>query len=449
MKNSAPFASNLAMILWLVVSPQPVAAKSHNPQPVSWFTANLSGKDPINNAFQAKSIGQDTLPDNKSKEQALAAMYEQAQKYAAEGSLEMAVITYEGLLRQSANYKDADAKLQPVREQLEQKQLNDKLESEYAMGRALLKAQDWTRAIITFEEVLKWDPNFRDARRRLNEAKRGLEKESTEIVTARYYANGVALMNQNDLGRALAAFEKVRNINPNYRNAAVLEAEIERMLGQKSPGGEIATVSNASLDSLYQGGLAAEQKGDWIKAVVAFEKLQVLQPDYRDVDERLIQARRRLNQLGILSAPTTRVNPWPSPLYVGSAMLGLAFIPLLGFVIFSPSVRARYHLIRGRYAEAVKIYERRLARKPDKVKLYPALANLYLLMGRHDERALKVYKMVLQLNLATTNRDEITATVGQHYLSEGRTDSDAIDVLESLLKSEKRKHIINERQTNA
>jgi hypothetical protein len=73
------------------------------------------------------------------------------------------------------------------------------------------------------------------------------------------------------------------------------------------------------------------------------------------------------------------------------------------------------------------------------VKLYSALANIYLLLGRNDENAIKVYKMVLQLNLNTRHRDEMSTIVAQNYLTEGRTDSDAIEVLESALKAEQRR----------
>jgi hypothetical protein len=43
----------------------------------------------------------------------------------------------------------------------------------------------------------------------------------------------------------------------------------------------------------------------------------------------------------------------------------------------------------------------------------------------------------LQLNLATSRREEINAIVAQNYLTEGRTDSDALEVLENALKSER------------
>jgi len=410
------------------------ARASGNLQQAKSLYEQIRAKNSTFKGLQEKLAEVDSLLSETVNKQNIAAMYDQAQKHLTDGNLEMAIIAYESLLQQSPNYKDAAIRLQKAREQLEQKQFTDKVESEYATGLALLKAQDWTRAVISFERVVSMDRNFREARRRLADAKRGLEKEGAEIITTRYYADGVASMNQNDLGRALEAFEKVKANNPNYRNVMSLIADIESRLGEKAP-----SLSLASLDSLYQSGVASQEMRDWLQAIVAFEKMQVLRPNYRDVSERLAHSRGQLQTAGVPPQASSG-SLWASPLYLGGAMVGLVVIPLLGIMMLSPGARARYHLLRGRYADAVNIYERLLVRKPERVKLYPALANLYLLMGRHDERAMKVYKMVLQLNLATSNRDEINANVAQHYLSEGRTDSDAIEVLENLLMSEQRKH---------
>ena len=119
----------------------------------------------------------------------------------------------------------------------------------------------------------------------------------------------------------------------------------------------------------------------------------------------------------------------------------LCLAPLLGAVLLSPNVRARYQMFRGNYTGAMQIYERQLAQHPERTKLYAPLASLYLLMGRKDDKALKVFKTVLQLNLPVPNRDEINGIVAQQFLNEGRMDSDAIEVLENALRSERQKQL--------
>jgi tetratricopeptide (TPR) repeat protein len=193
------------------------------------------------------------------------------------------------------------------------------------------------------------------------------------------------------------------------------------------------------VDSLYQDAMRAFAHEDWLQAVIAFEKIQVLQPNYRDVIDRLAQARAKLlavGKTGVSTPPRTNDGLY---FYVGGALAALVVLPLLGSVVLSPAARARIYLLRGDYIAAAQLYEKVLERHPNKVKLYPMLANIYLLLGRNDKKALKAYKMVLQLNLATRNRDEINALVAQNYLLEGRTDWDAIEVLENALKAERRR----------
>ncbi|MDZ7266818.1 MAG: tetratricopeptide repeat protein [candidate division KSB1 bacterium] len=389
---------------------------------------------------EAKIAELDSLLSVETTKMTLAALYEQAQRYAAEGRLEQAIANYENLMRQDATYKDVQASLDALRQQLEQKRLREKVDAEYANGMTALKARNWTRAILIFEKILELDPNFLEARKRLAEAQSGLDRESTETIVARYYAEGIAAFNRNELDAARAAFEKVHTINPNYRDTAALLADVKNALRQKTALNAEATAdaaATARLDSLYQAGLAAFAQKDWMQAVINFEKLQLLQPNYRDAADYLAQARANLYTFEPAEATTTRQAGGAYTLYLGGLLV--AFVLALGLVLFLPTTRARIHLLRGNYAAAALLYEGLLARHPYRMKLYPALANVYLLLGRTDEKALKVFKTVLQLNLAIKNRDEITSVVGQNYLREGRTDSDAIKVLESALQAEKRK----------
>ncbi len=416
------------------------AKASGNWQEAKTLLLQIKAKKPGDKTIEALLAAVETSQQVESQKQAVATLSQQAQQHATAGNWELAIASYEALLQQNPNDKDARAKLEAARQQLEQRQLKEKLESEYAAGLAALKGHDWTRAILAFEKVLEEDRNFRDVRKRLAEAQSGLERESTETIIARYYAEGVAAMNRNDLGGALAAFEKVRRINPNYRDSARLLAEIEKALRLKA-----APVA-ANIDSLYQMALAAFAQKDWMQAVVNLEKVRLLQPNYRDVVNRLAEARSFLvnpsaSQSYVPEGTTTKVvAPNEATNFSFLPLYGaLAALSLVGIVILSPTARARFHVLRGNYAAGVRIYEKILARHPQRVKLYLPLANLYLLLGRRDEAALKIFKTILLLNLATQNRDEISTIVAQNYLTEGRTDSDAIEVLEGALQAEQRR----------
>jgi tetratricopeptide (TPR) repeat protein len=311
---------------------------------------------------------------------------------------------------------------------------NEKLEKAYAAGQAALRAQQWMQAIAAFESVVASDRNYRDARQRLVEAQNGLEREATNPLAARYYVEGVTAMNRDDLNAALAALKKAHRLNPSYRDVAGLIAEIESKLQQQPPAGFASSVQ----DSLYRTGLAALNRGDWVQAVIAFEKTQLLQPDYRDVAERLAQARVQLEKSGSRASLAKNSS---GLFFFGGVLAALIVVPLAGAFILSPAARARLHLLRGDYAAATKVYENYLSRHPARLKFYPVLANLYLLQSRRDEHAMKIYKAILHFNLATPHREELSVIVAQKYLTEGRTDSDAIEVLEHALQVEQRRQL--------
>jgi len=385
---------------------------------------------------EARITRLDSLLKVEASNQALAALYEQAGQYANQGNLKLAAATYRKLLERSAGYRDADAKLEAVRLQLQQNQLSEKLESDYVAGVAALQARDWNRAILAFERVVRADRAYRDARTRLAQAKRGLQQESTRTAIARYYALGITAMNRNDLGEALAAFEEVRKLDKNYRDVASLLSQVQNALATDVTAATSAAVTPPQADSLYQQALAFLAEDDMVQAAATFEKLQVLQPNYRDVVDRLAQVRTYLQRNPTVGVPHRgKTN---TGLYIGVIAV-LVALPVLGLAVLNPSTRARICLFRGDYAAAARIYERILQRHPKRLRLYPKLAELYLLLGRNDEPAMKAYRMVLQLNLPTRNREEINSIVAQHYLAEGRVDSDALEVLESALQTERQR----------
>jgi tetratricopeptide (TPR) repeat protein len=255
------------------------------------------------------------------------------------------------------------------------------------------------------------DPSVRAVNRK---ASKPLNQESPEILVAQFYADGVAAMNRNDFDAALKAFQKVRLHDPNYREVSGFLLQIKNALAEKSNVAAHAAAPIVNSDSLYTSALSAASQGDWMQAVAALERLETLQPDYRDVVERLAQARAHLNRGA--SGPVAPAGNSTS-LQIGGALAAFVMLSLLGAVIFSPTVRARYYLWRHDHAAAAQIYESMLHRHPSRVKYYSTLAYIYLLQGRRDEQAVKVYQIVLQLNLHVHNREEINSIMSQNSLT--------------------------------
>lgn len=413
------------------------AVRQGNAQQARTFVEELQRQelDPQKSELLAAKV--DSLVKFETNQRVLTALYEQAQKETAAGNLAAAITTYEALLQQNAAYKDASARLETVRQQLTTQQTQAKLEEDYTAGTTALREKNWTAAILAFEKILQTDENFREARQRLAEAERALENESTETIVARYYVDGVAALNRDDIGSALAALERVRRLNPRYRNTTELLAQIEQRLQQQPKPAAPAPVTSNLIENLYQEALTARAQENWMQSVVALEKLQLLQPNYRDAVTLLAESHAQLVLTG--KNTLTREPAGNSLLSIGGMLAAIVGLPLIGYVAFSATARARLHLLRGNLLAAAQIYEKILLRHPERVRLYPILANLYLLMRRQDEQAMKIYKAILNLNIATQKHEEINALVAQNFLTEGRTDSDAIAVLENALKVERRK----------
>jgi tetratricopeptide (TPR) repeat protein len=187
--------------------------------------------------------------------------------------------------------------------------------------------------------------------------------------------------------------------------------------------------------------------GEFEKAVAVYDSL-LQYTGALDVAARFVKADTDFKMAWPLSAAMKSRRHDNSLVYIGGAFAALIVLPLLGFVFFSSTSRIAYYRWRKNYLAAARTFEKLLERHPQKINLYAPLAELYLRLRRHDERALKIYKTVLQLNLATRKRDEINAIVAQKYLAEGRTDSDVIEVLENALRAESRRQSLSLKAAN-
>lgn len=316
------------------------------------------------------------------------------------------------------------------------------LEIEYSTGLAARQRQHWTYAALVFERILDNDPNFRDTRAQLTEVEAYLKQMSTDSVLAGCYGDALYAMDRVDLGMARRALQKIHSLNPNYRDVAEYLAEIEMMLGWNRGVAPSQFVSNMTIslrDSLNRDVLHALRHEDWMRATISFEKLKIIHPSYRDVEDLL---QERWENMGGDTQQKTAVEPgrlddvWP---YLGGAFAAVVVLFMFSIVGSAPTLRARYFLWRGNFQRAAIIYEKILERDPARVKYFMPLAEIYLGLGKEDERAVKLYKTVLQLNLVTHQRDAMKTIVAQAYVAQGSTDGEGIEFLEHALETEMRK----------
>jgi len=361
-------------------------------------------------------------------------LYEDASKRFASRDLYGALNSFDRLQKIVPSFRDVNERIDEITDQITLVQKKDRLEYYYNEGVANQRRGNLTQAMTAFEAAANVDASYRDVRQRIAEIARRLQSESQESLTSRYYTDGLVAMQRKDYPMAINAFQHVFEMNQKYLDVSARLADARKAL-ERSISDEAHARFGPDIEQFYKDGLAALETGDYINAFVNFKSIELVAPTYKDISKKLEEARKQLSE----NVPRAQGRTLLGDILLAGAVALAIILPVVGLYAFSPAARARILLLQGDYSKAAEIYERLLARRPTRLKLYPVLANIYLLEGRTDEQAIKVFKMILQLNLLTHRRDDINAIVAQRFLSEGRKDHDAINIMEDALLIEMRK----------
>lgn len=346
-----------------------------------------------------------------------------------------AIQKFKQVLAQNSNYRDARAKLSEAEFSLEGKIREETMEKDYADAILALRRGNYPEAMLLLERIRRIEPNYRDVNTRYAEASANLNKQDMKSTITRFYQQGLSAYEGGNYADAVAAFNRVLALTDNFRDTAELLVEAQARLKTTRGGNEEAA-------TYYNQGLEEMAKGEYLQAIIAFEKVQMLNPNYKNVVDRLADAKAMLKKAERPSEDRKRDGVLGT---IGLA-LGLLLVPLVGIFALSPAMRARFLLLQGKYERAIKIYETILSRNPGKVRLYMTLANIYMLEKRQDDRAVKTFEMVLRLNMDTEHHDKIVAILANYYLREGRTDPEALEIMEKAAGTEingKRNNLLN------
>ncbi|KAA3656772.1 MAG: hypothetical protein DWQ10_14675 [Calditrichaeota bacterium] len=401
--------------------------------------ANINKKSPDYKDVPALMAQIDSLLARKEKVTLLTSLYNEGLRYEKENKFELAIATFEQILAQDNTFKDASDRLAALEKRIFEKNKDSELQNAYTEGIVAMESKEWTHAIIAFERVIKTDAGFKDAAKKLQVAKNNLKSQNQSLIIERFYADGKQAIFARNWGAALVALEKVKNINPNFKDVQILLAEVEERISSSLTSDNNTTIdlkTASMLDSLYTEAQGYIHLEDWFKSVSLLEKIQIIKPGYRDVIDLLATARTNLalsnNDLQNSIAMRNKGN---STLYYGGILFSLVFFPLLGFVLFVPHARAKAFTLIGKHHLAANIYEKLLQENPGKLKLYSPLANAYLINGRRDQKALELFSTILKLNLNIPNRKQLEKIVQQKYLARGSRSSEAIQAFKDASKS--------------
>ncbi|MDZ7264581.1 MAG: tetratricopeptide repeat protein [candidate division KSB1 bacterium] len=340
-----------------------------------------------------------------------------------------AILAFSQVEQQNPNYKDVKAKLEEAKTKLDQSLVEEGYEKLYNDGLAAFKEGNWVKALIAFEKVREWNPSYKNIGRMYNDTQNKLNQEEQGSVKNRYYSQGKSDLANGNWQAAIVSFRQLIRLDPNYR-------DVQELLSQA----EGRSRAEAQLEQQYAEAMTHFNNGDWLKAIVSLEQIQQIDPNYMDVKEKIAQAQENYNKTQSRGEKTLASTPMESPkspnrkwLLIGG-ILSLIMVPVGIALLATPSNRAKFYLMQGNFPKAAMIYESTLMKKPHKMKLYPALASIYLLQNRTDETAMKVYEISLQQKIDPQMRQKmLEITNGKSFK---KIQSDPIENLEEKLKQE-------------
>ena len=186
--------------------------------------------------------------------------YDRGIAHLEEGDYNLAEAEFREALRLAPDYWEAADKLQEVRAQIAaiatptSETRNEAVDLLYQQAQELYNQKNWIEAALELERLRGFDPYY--------------ERENvTEMLFSSYYNMALDLVNKDRLEEALRSFDKALEVKPNDPDVLV----------QKE------------LTSLYLTGLGYWET-DWVRAIESFSAIYQIDPEYKDVEQRLYEA---------------------------------------------------------------------------------------------------------------------------------------------------------------
>jgi TolB protein len=186
--------------------------------------------------------------------------YNRGLAHLEEGDYNLAEAEFREALRRAPDYREAADELRQVRAQIAamatptSEARNEATDLIYQQAQELYSQQNWIETALKLEQLRDLDPYY--------------ERESvTEMLFSSYYNMALDLVDKDRLEEALRSFDKALEVKP-----ADPEALVQK-----------------ELTSLYLTGLGYWE-ADWVRAVESFLAIYQVDPEYKDVKQRLYDA---------------------------------------------------------------------------------------------------------------------------------------------------------------
>ncbi|MBN2090679.1 tetratricopeptide repeat protein [candidate division KSB1 bacterium] len=405
-------------------------------------------KDVQSQIAKLEKSGNVITPGTADSETNLPELYRRAVSSLNDKKFQEAITLFERILAHNPDFLDAKAQLELARTQLQPSVPDPEIEKNYERGMRALRNRDYLEAFITLEKVRSINPNYKQVQWGLNQAKQNFQRQtspedpnSQANLSYRFYTEGLTAMQNQKWVEAVNAFEMVSQINPRYRNTQkfLIDARSKLDSTKLNRLTEVESeLKNREAQLYFEQGLANIKRENWVQAVIALEKAEVLQPGNLDeVKKELTLAREKLAEQEM----SYKVERQQFLAEMNSSSSWMAFFSVLSIIVlflfallyFIPTARARFHLIRGKYDKAKPIYESLLTTRPGDPELYKTLANIYLIEGREDEPAIRIYESIIRMNINTQRNEDIKVILRKYYKKRDGERLDSSDLIEEKL----------------
>ncbi len=171
------------------------------------------------------------------------------------------------------------------------------LEAHYQAGVSFQEMGDWQAAEEAYKQIMVSDADYKDVETRLAEVKAKLaDSEATATAVA------VAQVKQAQAeAHATATARTIATATAQARATAQVKA---------TPTAQAQATAEA-LEAQYQRGLGYINLEQWIEAKAELEQVFAVDPDYKEVQDKLAQVNNRLSELALLTPTPTPMPPIP------------------------------------------------------------------------------------------------------------------------------------------
>ena len=173
-------------------------------------------------------------------------------------------------------------------------QRQQQVEQHYQAGVAFQDVGDWDKAVEAFENVVAIDATYKDARTRLAEVK---SKQQEALAQAQAKAaQATATAQARAEATATAATVEAR-IAQATSVAATAIAQAKATAQAKEAKATATAEALAQLEEHYQKGLGYMNMGRWEEAKAELEQVFEVDPNYRDVQIKLVELEAKIAEL--------------------------------------------------------------------------------------------------------------------------------------------------------